>query len=60
MEPRENTRIIRNDTLAGEPRLRDVFEDPIVHAVMARDGVSIAELQGVVRTWRRRQLARAA
>jgi len=29
----------------GEPKLEDVLSDPIVHAVMARDGVDQAALR---------------
>jgi len=31
-----------------EPRLSDVLSDPVVHAVMARDGVTEAELRSVI------------
>lgn len=32
-----------------EPRLTEVLRDPIVHAVMARDGVTEDELRSVIR-----------
>ena len=32
-----------------EPALADVLADPLVHLVMRRDGVSLAELRGVLR-----------
>jgi len=31
-----------------EPRLSDVLNDPLIHAVMARDGVTDAELRSVI------------
>jgi hypothetical protein len=31
-----------------EPTLRDVLADPLVHAVMRRDGVSVAALQSLI------------
>jgi len=31
-----------------EPRLSDVLNDPLIHAVMARDGVTEAELRSVI------------
>jgi len=31
-----------------EPRLSDVLNDPVIHAVMARDGVTEAELRSVI------------
>ncbi len=31
-----------------EPRLDEVLGDPLVHLVMARDGVGLAELQAVI------------
>jgi len=32
----------------SEPRLAEVFADPIVHLVMRRDSVSLGELRAVV------------
>lgn len=52
MDMRTNPRFIRNDALGGEPVLRDVLADPIILALMARDGVSRAELHRLVATWR--------
>jgi hypothetical protein len=41
-----SNRLWRN---AGEePDLADVLADPIVHLVMRRDGVSLAQLQSVI------------
>jgi hypothetical protein len=34
--------------LRGEPPLRDVLEDPVVHAVMRRDGVTRELLEAVI------------
>jgi hypothetical protein len=31
-----------------EPRLSEVLSDPLVHAVMARDGVTLDELRSVI------------
>jgi hypothetical protein len=32
----------------AEPKLHEVFADPIVHAVMRRDGVSPTQLRAIV------------
>lgn len=32
----------------GEPRLDEVMADPLVHLVMAGDGVGLAELRAVI------------
>ena len=37
-----------------EPSLAELFDDPLLHAVMARDGVSRAHLEAVVDRARRR------
>jgi hypothetical protein len=37
-----------------EPNLADVLADPVIHAVMGRDGVTLAELSSVIRDGRRR------
>jgi len=37
-----------------EPTLAELIADPLVHAVMARDRVSLAELVGVLREAQRR------
>ena len=34
--------------LHGEPPLREVLADPVVHAVMRRDGVSFGHLLNVI------------
>ncbi len=49
-----DTRILRTDALSGEPPLGDVLADPIVHAVMARDGISPSELRRLVVGWQGR------
>ena len=47
-----------------EPRLEDVLADPLVHLVMARDRIGMAELRAVIadaqRRLRSRLCARAA
>ncbi len=35
-------------TAGTEPALADVLTDPLVHAVMRRDGVSVAKLRRVI------------
>ncbi len=42
------TRFSTNTTLGLEPRLSDVLKDPVIHAVMARDGVTEDELRSVI------------
>jgi hypothetical protein len=42
----------------GEPRLDEVLADPLVHLVMARDGVGLAELQAVIADAQRRLWSR--
>jgi hypothetical protein len=42
------------DRAGTEPELRDVLGDPLIHAVMRRDGVTEAELCLVIRTGRLR------
>jgi hypothetical protein len=41
-----------------EPRLDEVLADPLVHLVMARDGVGLAELRAVVADAQRRLRSR--
>ena len=41
-----------------EPLLEDVMTDPVVRLVMARDGVTLAELRDVVNSARSRLLIR--
>jgi hypothetical protein len=43
--------------LWGEPRLDEVLNDPVVQAVMRRDGVSRVEILGLVE-WARLELGR--
>ena len=44
----------RRFSLSGEPLLRDVLADPIVLAVMARDGTTKGEVEILIATIRRR------
>ena len=45
----KSARRAAEDWLSGaEPRLGDVLGDPLVHAVMRRDGVSQAQLRAVI------------
>jgi hypothetical protein len=37
----------------GEPRLSELLADPILHLLMARDGISLAELQRLIESTRR-------
>jgi hypothetical protein len=48
----------RSASAAIEPRLDNVYADPVVHLEMERDGVSLAELQRVVIDARRRLAGR--
>lgn len=40
------------ETAGEEPDLHELLADPVIHAVMRRDGVSTAELWAVIRTGR--------
>ena len=42
------------ETAGEEPALIEVLADPLIHAVMRRDGVTIAELCSAIRTAKRR------
>jgi len=44
----------RNEWLHGEPRIKDVLADPIIHTIMRHDGISDEDLRIVVRTARAR------
>jgi len=47
---RERGSIHRRWRRAGEePALEEVLADPVIHAVMRRDGVTLAELQAAIR-----------
>jgi hypothetical protein len=37
----------------GEPPLSELLADPILHLLMARDGISLAELQHLIESTRR-------
>ena len=39
----------------GEPPLSELLADPILHLLMERDGISLAELQRVIESARRRR-----
>ena len=41
-------RIKRIKTLDGEPRLAEMLDDPVIQAVMARDGVARCEIEALV------------
>lgn len=40
--------------LAGEPNVQDVLRDPVVHAVLRRDGLSLHDLMRVIARERKR------
>ena len=42
------------ETAGEEPELIEVLADPVIHAVMRRDGVTIAELCSAIRAGKRR------
>ncbi len=44
----------RHSELAGEPSIPEMLADPIVQAVMARDGVTQREVEGLINTARRK------
>jgi hypothetical protein len=44
----------RYDSAGIEPDLVDLLADPVIHAIMRRDGVTLGELCAVIRTGRRR------
>ena len=44
----------RSYLCSDEPHLADVLEDPVILAMMARDGVRRAEIDALVRTVRQR------
>jgi len=50
MSSNSSRRIVRRPQpfLHGEPPLREVLADPVVHAVMRRDGVSFGHLLNVI------------
>ncbi|WP_085884617.1 hypothetical protein [Oceanibacterium hippocampi] len=52
--------MLDSEFMAGEPDLRDVLADPLVRAVMRRDGVTEATLKEVVRHYRQSVLRRTA
>lgn len=34
--------------IVGEPAMPDLLEDPVIHAVLRRDGLSLADLQRAI------------
>lgn len=44
----------RSTWMEGEPAMPELFEDPVVHAVLRRDGLSLADLQRAITLARRR------
>jgi len=45
--------------IVGEPAMPDLLEDPLIHAVLRRDGLSLADLQSAISRARRRLAAPA-
>lgn len=43
--------------IVGEPAMPELFDDPLIHAVLRRDGLSLADLQRAVTLARRRLAA---
>ncbi len=37
-----------------EPRLADLLQDPVLHAVLARDGLCVDDVRAEIATWRNR------
>lgn len=46
LEP--SSRATRSPSLEREPDLAELLHDPVLHALMARDGVDRATLEGVI------------
>lgn len=46
--------------IAGEPAVRDVLGDPLIHAVLRRDGLSLQDLLQAIAVGRRRLAPPAA
>ena len=44
----------QQDWIAGEPRLQDLLSDPLVHAVLQRDGLDLQDLRQAIARGRRR------
>ena len=40
--------------IVGEPAVPDLLDDPLIHAVLRRDGLSLADLQSAIARARRR------
>jgi len=45
--------------IVGEPAMPDLLDDPLIHAVLRRDGLSLADLQSAITRARRRLAAPA-
>ncbi len=45
--------------IVGEPSMPDLLDDPLIHAVLRRDGLSLADLQRAIMQARRRLAAPA-
>jgi hypothetical protein len=45
--------------IVGEPAMPDLLDDPLIHAVLRRDGLSLADLQSAITQARRRLAAPA-
>jgi hypothetical protein len=45
--------------IVGEPAMPDLLDDPLIHAVLRRDGLSLADLQVAITRARRRLAAPA-
>lgn len=48
-----------HDWIVGEPSLGEVLGDPLVHAVLRRDGLTPQDLQQAITLGKRRLAARA-
>jgi hypothetical protein len=44
----------------GEPLLSELLDDPVTHAVMARDGVERSQLDALISNWQERLDSRGA
>jgi len=53
------TAFTSNTTFGHEPLLSEVLSDPVIHAVMARDGVTEEELRSVITCAQMKLQARA-
>lgn len=57
--PSEPSASNRAAWIEGEPAMPELLDDPLIHAVLRRDGLSLADLQSAIARARRRLAAPA-